>query len=225
MANGKTEAGVFPRDAPRRRAVSSTSASSRFGGVKLPGRRRRQRSRRRTTREREDGRRGARRQQPNDGQGVHVRRQHEAARGEGHVGVRAAGGQHGPHGAQRLGRLGARHSTPTTASRPGKVWKAPGGKTFKLELVLIDDPIAMRDAYASGKVHIGWATLDMLPLFVEQLRKDSRTMPRVYQQIDWSNGGDGIVVPRERSRRSPTCAARPSCSRRTRRRTSSCSTR
>ena len=77
--------------------------------------------------------------------------------------------------------------------KAGKVWKAPGGRSFKLELVLIDDPIAMRDAYASGKVHIGWATLDMVPLFVEQLRKDSRTMPRVYQQIDWSNGGDGIV--------------------------------
>ena len=77
--------------------------------------------------------------------------------------------------------------------KAAKVWKAPGGKTFKLELVLIDDPVAMRDAYASGKVHLGWATLDMVPLFVEQLRKDSRTMPRVYQQIDWSNGGDGIV--------------------------------
>lgn len=77
--------------------------------------------------------------------------------------------------------------------KAGKVWKGPGGRSFKLELVLIDDPIAMRDAYASGKVHIGWATLDMLPLFVEQLRKDSRTMPRVYQQVDWSNGGDGIV--------------------------------
>jgi NitT/TauT family transport system substrate-binding protein len=77
--------------------------------------------------------------------------------------------------------------------KAAKVWKAPGGKTFKLELVLIDDPIAMRDAYASGKVHIGWATLDMIPLFVEQLRRDSRTMPRVYQQVDWSNGGDGIV--------------------------------
>jgi NitT/TauT family transport system substrate-binding protein len=77
--------------------------------------------------------------------------------------------------------------------KAGKVWKAPNGKTFKLELVLIDDPIAMRDAYASGKVHIGWATLDMVPLFVEQLRKDSRTMPRIYQQVDWSNGGDGIV--------------------------------
>src|SRR3982750_4443402 len=78
--------------------------------------------------------------------------------------------------------------------KPGKVWKAPGGKDFKLELVLIDDPIAMRDAYASGNLHVGWGTLDMLPLFLEGLRKDSRVMPRVFQQIDWSNGGDGIVV-------------------------------
>ncbi|MEP6766970.1 MAG: hypothetical protein ABJB66_21815, partial [Gemmatimonadaceae bacterium] len=77
--------------------------------------------------------------------------------------------------------------------KPGKLWKAPNGKTFKLELVLIDDPVSMRDAYASGKIHIGWATLDMVPLFVEQLRKDSRTMPRIFQQVDWSNGGDGIV--------------------------------
>jgi NitT/TauT family transport system substrate-binding protein len=78
--------------------------------------------------------------------------------------------------------------------KPGKAWKSPGGKDFKVELVLIDDPIAMRDAYASGKLHIGWATLDMVPLFLEGLRKDSRVMPRVYQQVDWSNGGDGIVV-------------------------------
>ena len=78
--------------------------------------------------------------------------------------------------------------------KAGKVWKAPGGKDFKVEIVLIDDPIAMRDAYASGNVHVGWATLDMVPLFLEGLRKDSRVMPRVYQQVDWSNGGDGIVV-------------------------------
>ena len=51
----------------------------------------------------------------------------------------------------------------------------------------------MRDAYAAGKAHIGWATVDMLPLFLEQLKRDSRTMPRVYQQIDYSFGGDGIV--------------------------------
>src|SRR5499426_2081630 len=78
--------------------------------------------------------------------------------------------------------------------KPGKMWKTPGGKDFQVELVLIDDPVAMRDAYAAGNLHVGWATLDMLPLFLEGLRKDSRVMPRVYQQVDWSNGGDGIVV-------------------------------
>src|SRR5262245_23016449 len=78
--------------------------------------------------------------------------------------------------------------------KPGKVWKGPGGKDFKVELVLIDDPVAMRDAYAAGNLHVGWATLDMVPLFLEGLRKDSRVMPRIYQQVDWSNGGDGIVV-------------------------------
>ncbi|HEX5727279.1 MAG TPA: phosphate ABC transporter substrate-binding/OmpA family protein [Longimicrobiaceae bacterium] len=77
--------------------------------------------------------------------------------------------------------------------KAGKVWKDARGQDFRLELVLIDDPVAMRDAYASGDIHIGWATLDMLPLMMEGLRRDSRTMPRVYQQIDWSNGGDGIV--------------------------------
>jgi len=78
--------------------------------------------------------------------------------------------------------------------KPGKVWKTPGGKEFKVELVLIDDPVAMRDAFAAGNLHVGWATLDMVPLFLEGLRKDSRVMPRIYQQVDWSNGGDGIVV-------------------------------
>ena len=42
----------------------------------------------------------------------------------------------------------------------GWTQQAPGGKPFKVELVLIDDPVAMRDAYATGNVHIGWATLD-----------------------------------------------------------------
>ncbi|MEI8071631.1 MAG: phosphate ABC transporter substrate-binding/OmpA family protein [Planctomycetota bacterium] len=84
--------------------------------------------------------------------------------------------------------------------KAGKIWQAPGGKPFKLELVLIDNPVTMRDAYAAGEVHIGWATLDMIPLFLEGLvdrtgaPKDSRVMPRVYQQVDFSNGGDGIVV-------------------------------
>jgi NitT/TauT family transport system substrate-binding protein len=79
---------------------------------------------------------------------------------------------------------------------PGKVWTTPSGEDFKVELILIDDPVAMRDAYAAGKVHIGWATLDMVPLFMEDLQKDSRVRPRIFQQVDWSNGGDGIVVRR-----------------------------
>lgn len=84
--------------------------------------------------------------------------------------------------------------------RADKVWKTQDGKEFKVELVLIDDPVAMRDAYAAGEVHVGWATLDMLPLFMEGFVKrngdpvDSRVMPRIFQQIDWSNGGDGIVA-------------------------------
>jgi NitT/TauT family transport system substrate-binding protein len=78
--------------------------------------------------------------------------------------------------------------------KPAKVWKTQDGKEFKVELVLIDDPVQMRDAFAAGNAHIGWATVDMLPLLVESLQKDSRVMPRVFQQIDWSNGGDGIVV-------------------------------
>src|SRR5262245_15665168 len=35
--------------------------------------------------------------------------------------------------------------------KPGKVWKTTDGKEFKVELVLIDNPVAMRDAYAAGE--------------------------------------------------------------------------
>lgn len=84
--------------------------------------------------------------------------------------------------------------------KAGKTWKTPDGKDFQVELVLIDSPVDMRDEYANGNVHIGWATLDMVPLIVDGFvdrsgqPKDSRVMPRIYQQVDWSNGGDGIVV-------------------------------
>jgi len=67
-------------------------------------------------------------------------------------------------------------------------------KGFKVELSLLDNPVDARNAYAAGKTHILWGTLDMMVLFAPELMKDSRTAPRVCQQIDWSNGGDGIVV-------------------------------
>lgn len=64
---------------------------------------------------------------------------------------------------------------------------------FKVNLKLIDDPVAARDSYASGNSHVLWGTLDMIALFAPELMKDSRTAPRVFQQVDWSSGGDGIV--------------------------------
>ena len=65
---------------------------------------------------------------------------------------------------------------------------------FRVEMVLMDDPVVARDAFASGEVHTLWGTVDMMTLFAPELTRDSRTSPRVVQQIDWSNGGDGIVV-------------------------------
>jgi NitT/TauT family transport system substrate-binding protein len=77
---------------------------------------------------------------------------------------------------------------------PKKIWKDGKGGDFQIELVQLDNPVDMGNAFASGDIHIGWATVDMLPLIVQRLNKDPRTMPRVFQQVDWSNGGDGIVV-------------------------------
>jgi NitT/TauT family transport system substrate-binding protein len=65
---------------------------------------------------------------------------------------------------------------------------------FRVEMVLMDDPVVARDAFASGEVHTLWGTVDMMTLFSPELTRDSRTSPRVVQQVDWSNGGDGIVV-------------------------------
>ena len=65
---------------------------------------------------------------------------------------------------------------------------------FKLKLPIIDDPVLARDAFAAGESHILWGTLDMMALFAPSLAKDSRSALRVFQQIDWSNGGDGVVA-------------------------------
>ncbi len=65
---------------------------------------------------------------------------------------------------------------------------------FRVEMVLMDDPVIARDAFAAGEVHTLWGTVDMMTLFAPELSRDSRTSPRVVQQIDWSSGGDGIVV-------------------------------
>lgn len=65
---------------------------------------------------------------------------------------------------------------------------------FKLKLAIVDDPIKARDGFAAGEYHILWGTLDMMALFAPQLAQDSRTSLRIFQQIDWSAGGDGVVA-------------------------------
>jgi len=65
---------------------------------------------------------------------------------------------------------------------------------FYLKLSIVDDPVKARDLFASGHSHVLWGTLDMMALFAPGLIKDSRTVPVICQQIDWSAGGDGIVA-------------------------------
>lgn len=65
---------------------------------------------------------------------------------------------------------------------------------FYVRLSVVDDPVKARDLFASGQSHVLWGTLDMVALFAPELVKDTRTVPVVCQQIDWSAGGDGIVA-------------------------------
>src|SRR5437016_6766649 len=65
---------------------------------------------------------------------------------------------------------------------------------FYVRLAIVDDPVKARDLFASGQSHILWGTLDMIALFAPELVKDSRTVPVVCQQVDWSGGGDGVVA-------------------------------
>jgi NitT/TauT family transport system substrate-binding protein len=65
---------------------------------------------------------------------------------------------------------------------------------FYVQLSIVDDPVKARDLFASGHSHVLWGTLDMIALFAPELAKDSRTIPVVAQQVDWSDGGDGIVA-------------------------------
>jgi len=65
---------------------------------------------------------------------------------------------------------------------------------FYVKLAIVDDPVKARDLFASGQSHILWGTLDMIALFAPELVKDSRTVPVVCQQVDFSAGGDGIVA-------------------------------
>src|ERR1022692_1560520 len=65
-------------------------------------------------------------------------------------------------------------------------------KGVYVHLAIVGDPLKARDLFASGQSHVLWGTLDMIALFAPELVKDSRTVPVVCQQVDFSAGGDGV---------------------------------
>src|SRR5271157_3665530 len=60
--------------------------------------------------------------------------------------------------------------------KAGQEWKTADGKPFKVDLVLIDNPVRMRAPSAAGEAKTGGPTLDWFPLFLEGLaiRKGNR---------------------------------------------------
>jgi len=65
---------------------------------------------------------------------------------------------------------------------------------FMFRLSVVDDPVKARDLSPVARAISCGARFDMIALFAPELVKDSRTVPVVCQQIDWSAGGDGVVA-------------------------------
>jgi NitT/TauT family transport system substrate-binding protein len=74
-----------------------------------------------------------------------------------------------------------------------KVWKDGKGGEFQVEISVIDDPVTLTDTVLGG-VHAAWTSTDMLPVMVQRLAREPKAMPRIYQLVDWSNGGHAIVA-------------------------------
>jgi len=64
---------------------------------------------------------------------------------------------------------------------------------LKVEFVLIDDFNASRQAWAADKIDIFAATADAIPTEMAGLGKHD---PQIIMQVDWSRGGDALVVQR-----------------------------
>ncbi len=64
---------------------------------------------------------------------------------------------------------------------------------FPVEFKVLDDFDASRAALKSGEIDLLWATIDAFPTEVEALKE---FQPQVAFQVDWSRGGDAIVVRR-----------------------------
>ena len=76
------------------------------------------------------------------------------------------------------------------ASEKSRFYKEYG---LKVDFILIDDFDASRNAWKADEVHLLGTTVDGLTLEMEGLQ---RYNPQVVMQVDWSRGGDAIVVQR-----------------------------
>ena len=169
----------------------------------------------------EGRRRSARQLRHHDGQGIQLRRGRAAARSQGHLQLQADGGSHGALRDQRLGRLEPDHLREQRlqagqgledAGRQGLQGRARADRRSDRDARRLrrrQPPRRLGDARHAAalprRAAQGLARhAARLPAgrLVERRRRHRRA--------------------RQRSRRWRTCAARRSCSRRTRRRTSSC---
>lgn len=65
---------------------------------------------------------------------------------------------------------------------------------FAVKLTHIESATEQRNGYASGRYPIIWAPTDSLPSLYDGFKIDKRITPKVLTLLDWSTGGDGIIV-------------------------------
>lgn len=67
---------------------------------------------------------------------------------------------------------------------------------LKLDISIIDEPVAKNTALQSGAIDFVWQTVDELPLNLPGY-KAAGVDARAFVQIDWSRGGDACVASKE----------------------------
>jgi len=65
---------------------------------------------------------------------------------------------------------------------------------IQVQFVLLDDFLASRKAFESGEVDLLWCTADAFSTEMGQGGTMALTNPKILFQVDWSRGGDAIVV-------------------------------
>lgn len=62
-----------------------------------------------------------------------------------------------------------------------------------VEFVIMDDPVAMVNDFAAGRVDVAWSTMDTAATALGGLKKGG-TPSKILFQVDYSQGGDAIVA-------------------------------